>query len=164
MKQPFSVTIRNKEDFLLLKKVLKQAEYKWLISVDSEEPDAYPVTYITNKSGYVSMAFPDDFQNEMSLGELLLKTKEWFNPEPFWQNAKMFITTSDQYNNVLPNFIEKNGYTIRWKGSQFPFAPYITKKTPVLILNENGTAQFISIKQSQQKKYAKFPTLTIQND
>jgi hypothetical protein len=62
---------------------------------------------------------------------------------------------------VISNVIEKNGYTIQWKGSQIPFAPYITKKTPVLILNENGTAQFISIKQSEQKKYSKFPTLEL---
>lgn len=161
MKQPFSVTIRSKEDFLLLKKVLEHSEYNWLISIDSEEPDAYPVTYITNKSGYISIAFPDDFQNEIGLSELLLKTKEWFNPKPFWQNAKMFITTSEQYNIVLSNVIEKNGYMMGWKGSQFPFAPYIIQKTPVLILNENGTAQFISIKQSQQKKYAKFSTLEL---
>ena len=115
MKQPFSVTIRNKEDFLLLKKVLKHSEYNWLISVDSEEPDAYPVTYITNKSGYVSIAFPDDFQNEIDLTELLLKTKEWFNPQPFWQNAKMLVETCDQYDSVITNVIEKNGYVMQWK-------------------------------------------------
>jgi len=161
MKQPFSVTIRNKEDFLLLKKVLEHSEYKWLISVDNEEPDTYPVTYITNKSGYVSMAFPADFQNEIGLIDLLLKTKEWFNPKPHWQNAKMFVTTSEQYNTAISNLIEKNGYSIQWKGSQIPFAPYITKKTPVLILNENGTAQFISLKQSQQKKFSKFQTIEL---
>lgn len=160
MHKVFQVRLETQHEFEEFCKFTTSVGYQWMFEFDSETPKAeyFPIIVIGDRFGKLSQTtgWSDHSFPLFSLDELKHHPYEWFHPPEVWVNAKVIFSDHRQYNHVMNHVVDANGYT---------YTPHlcldVLKKTPVLILNENGTAQFISLKQSQQKKYSKFPLLEL---
>lgn len=159
MFRPFELIVNNQSEFVKFVELVSNLKYQWLISIDAELPDVsdFPILIVANRFGKVSQTpYFNDSSNAFTFPQLSKKPVEWFTFDPPFQNMKIVAETLDDLNHWL-NYIDANGYTIIHKNTNSMFPLLAIKKTPVLILKEDGTAEFITLKQSTQKKYSHYP-------
>lgn len=156
MHKLFQAVLQNQQEFQEFCELVPVIKYEWMFDFDKEMPptEFFPIHVCGDRFGKVTqtMGYVEPSFELLTLDQFKQKEIEWFQPIEVWENAKIILTDHNHYNHVMNFVVDANGYT---------YTPQlcltILKKTPVLILKEDGTAEFITLKQSTQKKYSHYP-------